>query len=88
MWTPEDFLDRYGDTIDDRVADVLDEILAERRDPGPRAARLVPTVAVLVAAVLATYVMRHDVVAVCAVWIAAAVIHRGALRIGVRRSTP
>jgi hypothetical protein len=74
---PDDlFLSRYGDAIDDRVAEMVDELLGER-DAQPRPRRLRPALAALglVLALAATVVLRHDVAAVCTVWPSAAVTY-------------
>jgi hypothetical protein len=73
-WVPgqaqsaEEFLCRFGDAIDDRVAEVLDERDALR--PRPRASF---AVVALLPAVTATILLRHEAAAVCAVWLSAAV---------------
>ncbi|HEY2688402.1 MAG TPA: hypothetical protein VGJ50_08160 [Streptosporangiaceae bacterium] len=74
---PDDlFLSRHGDAIDDRVAEMVDELLGER-DAQPRPRRLRPALAALglVLALAATVVLRHDAAAVCTVWPSAAVIY-------------
>ncbi len=35
-WSDEDFLLRFGDLIDDRIAETLDELLEERAAARPR----------------------------------------------------
>ena len=75
-WAPgqaqsaEEFLCRFGDTIDDRVAEILDERDALR--PRPRARASFAVVALL-PAMTATILLRHEAAAVCAVWLSAAV---------------
>jgi hypothetical protein len=67
----EEFLCRFGDAIDDRVADVLDE----RDELRPRP-RLRPgfAAAALLLAVTATIVLRNAAVAVCVVWLSTAAV--------------
>ena len=68
----EEFLCRFGDAIDDRVAEILDEreALRLRSRPRPRARF---AVVALLPAMTATILLRHEAAAVCAVWLAAAV---------------
>jgi hypothetical protein len=72
---PDEFLCSYGDMIDDRVADVLDEMLTERDELRPKW-RLRPGVAALslLLAAATSVVLRHSVLAVCTVWFSAAAI--------------
>jgi hypothetical protein len=67
----EEFLCRFGDAIDDRVADILDE-----RDTLRPRTRLRPGFAAiaLLLAVIATILLRHTPVAACAVWLSTAVV--------------
>jgi hypothetical protein len=67
----EEFLWRYGDAIDDRVAEILDErdALRPRSRPSPGFAAIA-----LLLAVAATLVLQHDAAAVCAVWLSTATI--------------
>jgi hypothetical protein len=67
----DEFLWRFGDAIDDRVAEILDErdTLRPRSRPSPGLAAIA-----LLLAVAATLVLRHDVVAVCAVWLSTAAV--------------
>ena len=75
-WAPgqaqsaEEFLCRFGDAIDDRVAEILDERDALRPRPRPRASF---AVIALLPAMTATILLRHEAAAVCAVWLSAAV---------------
>src|SRR5580658_6170491 len=77
-WVPgqaqsaEEFLCRFGDAIDDRVAEVLDERDALRPRPRPRP-RAGFAVVALLPAMTATILLRHEAAAVCAVWLSAAV---------------
>jgi hypothetical protein len=72
---PDEFLCRFGDLIDDRVADVLDEMLIERDEQRPRW-RLRPGLAALslLLAAATSLVLRHSVLAVCTVWLSAAAV--------------
>jgi hypothetical protein len=67
----EEFLCRFGDAIDDRVADMLDEreALRPRSRPSPGFAAVA-----LLLAVVATVLLRHAAVAVCAVWLSTAAV--------------
>jgi hypothetical protein len=73
-WAPgqeqsaEEFLCRFGDAIDDRVAEILDERDALRSRP-----RAGFAVVALLPAMTATILLRHEAAAVCAVWLSAAV---------------
>jgi hypothetical protein len=75
-WAPgreqsaEEFLCRFGDAIDDRVAEILDERDALCPRPRPRAGF---AVVALLPAMTATILLRHEAAAVCAVWLSAAV---------------
>jgi hypothetical protein len=77
-WVPgqaqsaEEFLWRFGDAIDDRVAEILDERDTLRPRPGPRPRTSFAVVALL-PAVTATILLRHEAAAVCAVWLSAAI---------------
>jgi hypothetical protein len=66
-----EFLCRFGDAIDDRVADILDEreALRPRSRPSPGFAAFA-----LLLAVIATILMRHAAVAVCTVWLSTAAV--------------
>jgi hypothetical protein len=67
----EEFLWRFGDAIDDRVAEILDErdAVRPRSRPYPGFAALA-----LLLAVAATIVLRYEAAAVCAVWLSTAAI--------------
>jgi len=67
----EEFLRRFGDAIDDRVAEILDErdTLRPRSRPSPGFAAIA-----LLLAVAATIVLRHDAAAVCVVWLSTAAV--------------
>lgn len=70
MQSTEEFLSRFGDVIDDRVAEVLDEILAER----DARRRLRPGLAALalLLAVTASVVLRGSLLAVGLIWLGTA----------------
>lgn len=72
---PDEFLCRYGDLIDDRVADVLEEMLTKRDELCPRW-RLRPGLAglSLLLAAATSLVLQHSVLAVCTVWLSAAAV--------------
>jgi hypothetical protein len=80
-----EFLARLGDEIDDRVAEVLPEILREQRSRRPR-----PSLALaafgLLTALAATLALRDSVVSVCVVWPSAAAVCLAAALAGRRRS--
>jgi hypothetical protein len=70
--TADEFWARYGDVIDDRVAELLDDLLDEReaarpRRPGRRGVAVFGGT-LLAAAVLASVALRHSEIAVCVVW--------------------
>lgn len=65
-----EFLYRFGDAIDDRVAEILDERDALRPRLRPRASF---AVVALLPAMTATILLRHEAAAVCAVWLSAAI---------------
>lgn len=77
-WAPgqaqsaKEFLCRFGDAIDDRVAEALDEREALRPRPRHRPRASFAVVALL-PALTATILLRHEAAAVCAVWLSAAV---------------
>ncbi len=75
-----EFLDRFGDEIDDRVAEMVDEMLGQRCPPRPGLAmRLALAGAVLLLAGLASLLLRHDVIAVATIWPSAAAIYLAAV---------
>jgi len=76
MPSAEEFLGHYEDAIDDRVAEVVAEILDERDALRPRA-RPRPGLAALtlLLATGATIVLRHSPLAAAAVWLAVAVVY-------------
>jgi hypothetical protein len=82
----DEFLSRFGDAIDDRVAELLPEILREQ-ETSLRRPRLSPwlVVAGLLIALAATIVLHRSVLAVCVVWAATAVACLAAARFPVAR---
>jgi hypothetical protein len=72
----EPFFDRYGDAVDDRIAEVVEELLANRAArTRPRLHPLLPPIALLVVAVAGiSLLLRQNPVAVAVVWASAAVI--------------
>jgi hypothetical protein len=56
----QEFIDRYGDAIDDRVAEILDDLLTERRlARQPRQLIAVLGVVSLLLAGMATVILLH-----------------------------
>jgi hypothetical protein len=75
MQSAEEFLSRFGDVIDDRVAEVLDEILAERDAlRPPRGLRQGMAALALLLAAAASVVLRHSALAVCVTWLGTAAV--------------
>jgi hypothetical protein len=78
-----EFLDQFGDEIDDRIAEVVDEVLGQRCVPRPGlAVRLALAGAVLLLAGLASLLLRQDVVAAATIWPSAAAIYLAAIGFG------
>ena len=71
----EQFLSRFGDVIDDRIAEILDELLAERQAPRQhwRLPYLVGAVGLVLAALTASILLRHTSVA-WFIWAATALV--------------
>jgi hypothetical protein len=67
----EEFVRRFGDAIDDRVAEILDE--RDTLRPRSRPSRGFATIALLLAVAM-TLVLRNDAAAVCAVWLSTAAV--------------
>ena len=77
----DEFLARFGDAIDDRVAEVVEDLVGPpRARPHQRWLRPVLAVAALVLATVATMLLRRDAVAVATIWPSAAVIYLAAIR--------
>ena len=70
----EQFLVHYGDTIDDRVAEIVEEILGEQRRRYRRDVVLPVTVALLAAAAVSLALMWWSPWTVPLVWAATSVI--------------
>ncbi|GAA1992049.1 hypothetical protein [Kitasatospora viridis] len=70
----EQFLVHYGDTIDDRVAEIVEEVLGERQRRYRRDVVLPVTVALLAAAAVSPALMWWIPWAVPLVWTATSVI--------------
>jgi hypothetical protein len=71
----EEFLDRFGDAIDDRIAETMDELLEQRRAASRnlRLPRILITVIPVLSA-LAASVFLHGSPVAWTIWPAAAVI--------------
>lgn len=70
-----------GDVIDDRVAEVVDEMLGQRDAPRPGAwPRLALAGLALFLAAVTSVMLRHNVVAVCTIWPCTAAIYLAATR--------
>ena len=71
----EEFLSRFGDAIDDRIAEILDELLQERN--ATRQHRRLPQVlstVSLILALAASVLLQHSAIAAWTIWPATAVI--------------
>jgi hypothetical protein len=67
----DEFWAQFGDVIDDRVAELLDDLLDEReaaRPPRSRSRAVAVFGAAITVAVLASILLRRSEIAVCAVW--------------------
>jgi hypothetical protein len=75
IWSGEEFLSRFGDAIDDRIAEILDELLDERNATHPhrRLPQVLGTVT-LVLALTASVLLRHSTLAAWTIWPATAII--------------
>jgi hypothetical protein len=70
----EELLARFGDAIDDRVAEIVDELLEERNSARQhRAGRYISAVGLILAALAACALLRHNPIA-WIIWPSAAVI--------------
>ena len=65
----DEFLARFGDTIDDRIAETLDELLEERNAtrPNARLLQVLGTVG-LILTLAASVLLRHSALAVWMIW--------------------
>ena len=71
----EEFLSRFGDAIDDRIAEILDELLEERN--ATRQHRRLPQVLSTVSVILAlaaSVLLQHSAIAAWTIWPATAVV--------------
>jgi hypothetical protein len=81
----QEFLARFGDAIDDRVAEVVDELLGERDSARRhRPGRCVSAASLIIAALAATAVLRYNPAA-WTVWPSAAVISLAVARATSKR---
>jgi hypothetical protein len=88
IWSGEEFLSRFGDAIDDRIAEILDELLDERNAAHPhrRLPRVLGTVT-LILALTASVLLRHSALAAWTIWPATAAVSLAiAWTTGTRRS--
>ena len=75
MPSEEEFLSHFGDAIDDRIAEILDELLEERDAARPH--RRLPQVlgtAGLILALITSVLLRHNAPAARTIWPATATI--------------
>ena len=71
----EEFLSHFGDAIDDRIAEILDELLEERNATRPhRRLSQVPGTASLILALITSVLLRHNAPAAWTIWPATATI--------------
>jgi hypothetical protein len=88
--TADEFWTRFGDVIDDRVAELLDDLLDEREAARPRRPRRRGVAifggTLLAAAVLASFALRHSEIAVCVVWALLGVACLSAMLLGGGRA--
>ena len=75
MRSEEEFLSHFGDAIDDRVAEILDELLQERNATYPhrRLPQVLGTVG-LILALITSVLLRHNASAAWTIWPATATI--------------
>jgi hypothetical protein len=70
----EELLARFGDSIDDRIAEIVDELLEERNSARRhRPGRYISAVSLILAALAASALLRHSPIA-WTIWPSAAVI--------------
>jgi hypothetical protein len=76
-----------GDVIDDRVAEMVDELLGQRGAlrPGPWPRLALAGLTLFLAAVMSV-LLAHNVIAVCLVWPSTAAIYLAAIRTEASRS--
>lgn len=75
MRCEEDFLSHFGDAIDDRIAEILEELLEERNADRPhqRLPQVLGT-AGLILALITSVLLRHNASAAWTIWPATATI--------------
>ena len=66
----EEFLSRFGDAIDDRIAEILDELLEERNASRPRRRlpQVLSTVGLILLALITSVLLRHNALAAWTIW--------------------
>jgi hypothetical protein len=71
----EEFLSHFGDAIDDRIAEILDELLEERNAARPhrRLPQVLGTLG-LILALITSVLLRHNALAAWTIWPATATI--------------
>jgi hypothetical protein len=70
----EELLARFGDAIDDRIAEIVDELLEERNSARQHpSGRYISAVSLILAALAASALLRHSPIA-WTIWPSAAVI--------------
>jgi len=71
----EEFLSHFGDAIDDRIAEILDELLEERNATRPHRRRpQVLSAAVVILASIMSILLRHNAHTAWTIWPATAAI--------------
>jgi len=66
----EEFFSRFGDAIDDRIAEILDELLEERSATRPRRLLLqvLGTAGLILLALITSVLLRHNALAAWTIW--------------------
>jgi hypothetical protein len=81
MQSDGEFLVGLDDVIDDRIAEVVDEMLSQRDALRPGAwLRLALAGLALFLAAVTSVMLRHNLIAVCAIWPCTAAIYLAAIR--------
>jgi uncharacterized membrane protein len=75
MRSEDEFLSRFGDAIDDRIAEILEELLEERNAARPhrRLPQVLGTVGLIVA-LITSILLRHNASAAWTIWPATSTI--------------
>lgn len=82
----EELLSRCGDAIDDRIAEILDELLDQRNAaPPPRRLSQILGAVSLILALAASILLRHNPLAAWTIWPTAATICLTIARIRTRK---